>query len=156
MYSGMLDAAEDLGLGAWSLARKRYPAPPTAPTADHDVQAYLAGYFQGHATVTLAWQRWSSGKPYRGIELSDQVMGYTAVLASPEAQGVLAIPGEASLMKAHQFACIVAKKHGHPIPDLQTEAALYRWLAGRSSVVVPANLEKRLDRLRQRRDELIA
>jgi hypothetical protein len=156
MYSGMLDAAEDLGLGAWSLARKWYPAPPAAPTADNDVHVYLTGYFQGHATVTLAWQRWTSGKPYGGPGISDQVMGYTAVLASPEVQGVLAVPGEASVMKAHQFACLMAKKHGRPIPDLQTEVGLYRWLAGRSSVAVPANLEQRLDRLRQRRDELIA
>lgn len=153
LYSGLLDAAQDLGIGSWSLTRKRLPAPPVAPSADADVQAYLSGYFLGHALLTLAWQRSSSGKPYRTPQPSATITAYTSAIATPVAQRLLAAPGEQSVMSAHQFACLLAREIGRPILDVETEVGLYRWLAGRSGIAAPAYLDELLGRLRQKRED---
>jgi hypothetical protein len=153
LYSGLLDAAQDLGIGSWSLTRKRLPAPPVAPSADADVQAYLSGYFLGHAMLTLAWQRSSSGKPYRTPQPSATITAYTSAIATPVAQRLLAAPGEQSVMSAHQFACLLAREIGRPILDVETEVGLYRWLAGRSGIAAPAYLDELLGRLRQKRQD---
>jgi hypothetical protein len=154
MYSGILDGADELGAGSWGLARRLFPAPPAAPTARRDINLYLGGYLGGHAMVSLAHRRAALRQPFWDPRWNEAVMTYSAIIASPEAQSVLTMPDQHAVDKAHQLACLFAARTGKPVPDAELEVMLYRWLANRSGIVLPADVEAHVARLRVRRERL--
>jgi len=154
MYSGMLAAADRLGSGSWGLARRVFPAPPAAPIARDDIHLYLGGYLNGNVMVTLAHRRAAMHQPFWDARWNEAVMTYGAVIASPEAQGILTMPTQHAVNKAHQFARIVAARTGKPVPDPELEVMLYRWLANRSGIALPEDVEAHVARLRLRRERL--
>ena len=154
MYSGMLGRADELGAGSWGLARRMFPAPPAAPTARHDIHLYLGGYLNGNIAVTLAHRRAAMHQPFWDRRWNEAVLTYGSVIASPEAQSMLAMPTQHAVNKAHQFAGIVAARTGKQVPDPELEVMLFRWLANRSGIALPEDLEAYVARLRLRRERL--
>ena len=154
MYSGILDGADGLGVGSWGLARRLFAAPPAAPTERDDIHLYLGGYLNGHIMVTLAHRRAAMHQPFWDSHWNGAVMTYGAIIASPEAQSLLTMPSQHAVNKAHQLACIFAARTGKPVPDPELEVMLYRWLASRSGIALPDDVEAHVARLRLRRDRL--
>jgi hypothetical protein len=152
-YAGIMDAAHALDAASWNLARKMHPPPPAAPTADTEVLAYLAGYLVGHASVSIVHERAALGQRCWEPRLSSMVPAYTAVLALPDAQRMLTMPGEEAVERAHQYACLGAADIANVAIDPDVELMLFRWLATRSGVAIPADVDERLARLRLRREE---
>jgi hypothetical protein len=81
------------------------------------------------------------------------VPAYAAVLALPDAQRMLTMPGEEAVERAHQYVCLGAADIANVTIDPDVELMLFRWLATRSGVAIPADVDERLARLRLRREE---
>ena len=152
-YAGLLDGAERLQIGSWGLSRKLFPIPPAAPTETPNLHAYLGGYLEGHALLTLARAAWRRGEdPWDGARTRVSAR-YAAAVASPTAQAKLIMPTEKAVLTVHHFASRVAADGNDPL-DWQTELDLFRWLAGRSGLETNPALEERLLRQRTKRQQL--
>jgi hypothetical protein len=151
-YAGLIDGGDALNPGSWTQVRKLNPPPPAAPTATKDVLAYLAGYLLGHASVSLAHQRAALRQPFWEPRLNTVVPAYTAVLATPDAQQMLALPGEGAVERAHQYACLGVSDMFQVTIDKDVEVMLFRWLADRSGVALPPDVNERIARLRLQRE----
>lgn len=77
-------------------------------------------------------------------------IGYGSALSTPPAQRALARGDVDGVVKAHVYACALGERHGHSYGD-EDERWLFEWLCEQMQVVVTADLDARVLRLRARR-----
>jgi len=94
-----------------------------------------------------------------GAALSEPVLlaaiAYAGALATPQGQRALADLNDASLLKAHTYACLLSERHGHTIDETE-ETALFGWLLAQVELSPTDDLLKRMVSQRRRRQERTA
>jgi hypothetical protein len=94
-----------------------------------------------------------------GAALSEPVLlaaiAYAGALATPQGQHALADLNDASLLKAHTYACLLSERHGHTIDEAE-EKALFGWLLAQVELSQTDDLRKRMLSQRRKRQERTA
>jgi hypothetical protein len=94
-----------------------------------------------------------------GAALSESVLlaaiAYAGALATPQGQHALADLNDASLLKAHTYACLLSERHGHTIEEAE-EKVLFGWLLAQVELSPTDDLQKRMVSQRRKRQERTA
>lgn len=91
-----------------------------------------------------------------GAQLSEPVLlaaiAYAGALATPQGQHALADLDDASLLKAHIYACLLGERHGYRIDETE-EKALFGWLLAQVEIGPTDDLLRRMLSQRRKRQE---